>query len=302
MRGLARLAMRGPLAAGACAASCLLGAQVVWLLLVPAGALVALSVLRHGALAGIKVVAIATSLAVVVRQVVLGDGLSMATLAAGAWLPAIVLGLVLRRSARQSWPLLAAAALALAYAVVIRAAVDDVTAFWADTLSPLFDLLARDGVMRLDDAQRLAFAAQVHLWSVVGLQCLHSAAVLLARWWQASLFNPGGFGHEFRALELPRGMGLIAGGVAAAFVIGQVNDADAGLVGDACVILMVLFAFQGLAVIHFRARAVALGAGWLAVLYVTLALLPHIAGMVLAATGLFDNVADVRRLRARSSA
>jgi hypothetical protein len=302
MRGLARLAMRGPLAAGGCAASCILGAQVIWLLLVPASALVALTVLRHGALAGVKVAAIATSLAVVVRQVVLGDWLGMATLAASVWLPAIVLGLLLRRSARQSWPLLGAAVLALAYAVVMRAAVDDVTAFWADTLSPLFDLLARDGVMQLDDAQRLAFATQVHLWSVVGLQCLHSTAVLLARWWQACLFNPGGFGQEFCALDLPRGMSLIAGGVAGAFVVGQLNGAHAGIVGDACVILMVLFGFQGLAVIHFRARAVALGGGWLAVLYVTLALLPHVAGMLLAATGLFDNVADVRRLRARSSA
>jgi uncharacterized protein YybS (DUF2232 family) len=111
------------------------------------------------------------------------------------------------------------------------------------------------------------------------------------------LFNPGGFGTEFRELALPRAA-LLASGIAALLLL--VDRAGAVVLpgaGDACVILMVLFAFQGLAVIHFRARRRALADGWLAGMYVLLVLMPQLVGPLLASTGLVDSVADWRHLR-----
>ena len=60
---------------------------------------------------------------------------------------------------------------------------------------------------------------------------------------------------------------------------------------------MVLFALQGLAVIHFLARVRGLAGAWLTTLYVMLVLVPQVAGPILATTGLADNIVDLRRLR-----
>ena len=65
---------------------------------------------------------------------------------------------------------------------------------------------------------------------------------------------------------------------------------------DAFVIVVVLFAFQGLAVIHARLRSRGLGGGWLVGLYTSLVFVPQLVGPVLATTGVADGVADFRRL------
>ncbi|MEQ8659869.1 MAG: hypothetical protein RLW62_03550, partial [Gammaproteobacteria bacterium] len=68
------------------------------------------------------------------------------------------------------------------------------------------------------------------------------------------------------------------------------------LAGDAFIVVVVLFAFQGLAVLHARARTISLASGWLTGLYVLLMLTPQVVGPILATTGVADSVADFRRL------
>ncbi len=40
--------------------------------------------------------------------------------------------------------------------------------------------------------------------TAVTVQLFSVLALVLARYWQAALYNPGGFGREFRALKLPK--------------------------------------------------------------------------------------------------
>ena len=297
MRGLARLAMRGPMFAAGSAAVLALAAMVFGLLLVPSGAVIALTTLRFGPREGLKIAAIAASFVLVVG-LGLGQGIAASLmLVTMAWLPAWLLACTLTLRRAQDWPLLLAAFLVLVYAAGLRIAVGDVTAFWRDRLKTLFELMAKDAGARFTAEQIEFIVAQSHSWTVVALFCMLAAVILLARWWQAELYNPGGFGAEFRDLRLPRSATILAGALALAFALGGKGVLILDLAGDAFVLLVVLFALQGLAVVHAMARVRGLAGAWLTSLYVVLLLVPQVAGPILATTGLADDVVDFRHLR-----
>jgi len=299
VRFLARFAMRGPYHAAAAAAVTMLGALTIGLLVILSGAVVTLVTLRHGSRRGLEVIALATAFAVAVRLVTSGDALAMLVLCLVVWLPAWLMAINLGRTQRQAMPLVMIAALVGAYALAIRLAVGDVAVFWEQRLQSLFEALAAEGGPSLNPEQVAFVAAQIHVWTLVAMFSMLAATVLLGRWWQAVLYNPGGFGSEFRELELPRWGLPIALATGVAYVAERLAGMNLVVAGDAFVIVVVLFAFQGLAVIHFRARAVSLANGWLAGLYVMLMLTPQIVGPILATTGIADGFADFRRLAAR---
>ncbi len=296
MRGLARLAMRGPMFAAGCAAVLALAAMVFGILLVPSGAVIALTTLRFGAREGLKIAAIAASFVLVVRLGLGQDIGSSALLVTMAWLPAWLLACTLATRRALDWPLLLAALMVLVYAAGLRLAVGDVTVFWRDRLKPLFELMAKDAGARFTPEQMEFIVAQIHSWTMIAVFCMLAAAIMLARWWQAELYNPGGFGAEFRELRMPRAATVVAGGLALVYALGSKGVLILELAGDACVMLVVLFALQGLAVVHFMARVRGLAGAWLTTLYVVLALVPQVAGPILATTGLADNIVDFRRL------
>lgn len=91
--------------------------------------------------------------------------------------------------------------------------------------------------------------------------------LLLGRYWQSELYNPGGFGEEFRSLYYPPA-------VAAALALGGV----ALIAGGAeyrtwAIIVMLPLALSGLALIHARALRRGQGKGLLVVFYVAWVLL-----------------------------
>jgi len=293
--------MRGPFHAAAMAAAMLLGSLSIGLLTVLSGAVVALTTLRHGSREGLRVMAVAAPLAVVVRMLLGGAGLPTLALCFVVWLPSWLMAVNLKRTGRQALPLLLIAALVATYAMAMRTAVGDVSAFWRERLESLFALIASDGGPQLGADQLAAVADQMHTWTLVAMFCVLASIIFLARWWQATLYNPGGFGAEFRELRLPRAMLGVAAMAAVAVVIGRSGAAGPlVMASDAFVVVVVLFAFQGLAVLHARARVKSLARGWLTGLYVLLVLTPQVVGPILAATGVADGVADFRRLAPRS--
>ena len=290
--------MRGPWYAAAAAATLLLAALTLGVLIVPAGAVVALVTLRHGARAGVQVGLGASALVLLASLGLNQAWQPLLILAAVVFAPGWVMALILRQQQAQAGPLLVAAVLICVYAAGVRLAVDDVAAFWRDLLEPLFALAARDAGAHFSAEQKTLIAGQVHGWSLAGMQCMLSGSVLLARWWQAALYNPGGFGAEFRALKLPRLVLGVAFVLALLDLIDRSGTFGLALAGDACAIVVVLFALQGLAVIHHRARITAMANAWLVGMYILIMLMPQITGPLLATTGLIDGAVDLRRLGA----
>lgn len=291
--------MRGPFQAAAVAAATLLGALSIGILVVLSGATVGLTALRHGSREGLKIMALAASLVLAVRLGLGLPALPVLVLGLVVWLPAWLMALNLARTRRQALPLTMIAALVTAYAIAMRLGVGDVDAFWTSRLQVLFDALSAEGGPRVGADQVAIIARQVHQWTLVAMFALFAATILLARWWQAVLYNPGGFGAEFRELRLPRLLLPVAALSGGGMLVGRGGVEGLAIAGDAFVIVVVLFAFQGLAVIHHRARVVTLARGWLVGLYVLLALTPQLVGPVLATAGVADGVSDFRRLAAR---
>ncbi len=85
--------------------------------------------------------------------------------------------------------------------------------------------------------------------------------LLLARWWQAALYNPGGFGQEFKALRLPPPVTLVLVVPALALAVSGIDYRTWA------VIFALPFTFAGLALVHARAALRGQGSGWLTGFY-----------------------------------
>ena len=113
------------------------------------------------------------------------------------------------------------------------------------------------------------------------------ALLILARWFQAMLYNPGGFRGEFHGLRLSRGVGI---GLTAAILLVLVSGDDmvptAWALYPAAPLLM-----AGVALVHGLMALHGLPAPLLVMFYIATMLMPH-AVVVLA---IIDNWYDFRK-------
>ena len=118
------------------------------------------------------------------------------------------------------------------------------------------------------------------------------SGLYLARWWQALLYNPGGFSAEFRQLRLHRILGLLGAIAMGLWLIpGFVPPAWVSCLG---LVVLSVFLLQGLAVAHGVFGSMPGSQRWLVATYVLLLLfLPQMA-MVLVTIGLLDVWMDFR--------
>jgi hypothetical protein len=118
-------------------------------------------------------------------------------------------------------------------------------------------------------------------------------SLLLGRWWQALLYNPGGLGLEFRSLRIrsPWGLVLMAGVVAC-----QLAPVDYSAWGN---LLGLPLFLGGIALVHHVVAVSHVGVHWLAVFYVCLVVLLGPLGLLLIGVGLLDSLIDVRARIAR---
>ncbi len=122
--------------------------------------------------------------------------------------------------------------------------------------------------------------------------------LLLARWWHSLVDNPGGFGKEFRALRLDRRLGFIVLGLALVAWLG--SGAVGGLGRELLSVALVLYFFQGLAMIHGVVAQTSASRGWLFALYLGAAFATAQIVLLVAIGGLADSWLDIRgRLSAR---
>lgn len=301
MRGIARIAMLGPYAAAGVAAGFSLLALYFAPALVLSGATVGLVTLRHGSVEGVKVAGMALALCLAVLLLTTGHVGRAGVVVMLPWIPTWCAAAVLRGSGSQGTALAMLGAFVAGFAYMLRQALGDVDAFWAERLDALGKAVREQGGEFLTAEETAAVAGLMHEASVA-VMCLGLAAMLLlARAWQSVLYRPGAFGEEFRALVLPRWVSVASAALAVAALLTQQDGAPAGLVGDLLVVLVLLFAAQGLAVVHERTGRAPARRPWLIGVYVFAFVMPHIVATVLAVTGIADQVTDFRRLRRPSS-
>lgn len=126
------------------------------------------------------------------------------------------------------------------------------------------------------------------------LQMLALASLMLGRFWQAQLYNPGGFGREFRDLRFPPLAGLL---LLAGVLLGPNLGPGLAMLTPLCTVPLV---FAALALVHGLVAEGRLGRFWLVGLYVALVLFLQLLYPLLALLAICDSLFDFRGRASRT--
>lgn len=209
---------------------------------------------------------------------VMGDPITFMVIAG-----ALALAGLLRAEHPWSRVLVVSAVFAVAFSLVLDLA-----------LAPTFDALAKafaEAMPQVEGQPVLSGEVIRPLLvtsTAVTVQLFCVLALVLARYWQAALYNPGGFGHEFRALKLPKQtmVALVAVMVVAPFIGPQFI-----ILASASSLVLVL---AGIALMHGLVAQGRLAGFWLVGMYVTLPLIMQLIYPLLMVLAIVDSLIDFR--------
>jgi hypothetical protein len=259
-------------------------------------AVVALVTLYVGVMQGLVVLAAATAVAVLFYQLAgLLPASAVAITVLLLWLPGWVISSVLRSTVSLAAAMLAGAGLGILLLLVVYGIYGDPGPWWLERMQMLLAELQEAGVLQAEQPLTDELQALSRLMTGVVLASLLLGAicsVILARWWQALLVNPGGLQKEFTGLRLGQSAGLLTliAMIGSRFTAAPLSD----LVAQAAMLLLVPYLFAGLAVLHGIVGAAGRGRGWLVAVYIMLVILPQ-ATLIVAGGGLLDTWMDFRR-------
>lgn len=206
----------------------------------------------------------------------------------GSWGLAVVL------RASESWVrvLLVSVAAGLLYAVILGAVFREPIEAMAGELQKLLPHVFGDVYQQMSVEERARLGALITpvlngliaaLLQIVSVVCL-----ILGRYWQALLYNPGGFGREFRSLKLPRAPMLV---LLVCMLVGPNFGPQLAMLTPLCSVPLM---FAGLALIHGLVSAKRLTRFWLVGLYVTLLLFMQLIYPLLVVFAIVDSLIDFR--------
>jgi Predicted membrane protein (DUF2232) len=126
---------------------------------------------------------------------------------------------------------------------------------------------------------------------MAGLLLTQVASLFFARYWQAALFNPGGFKQEFHALKLGQNFALV---VLILLGISVLPAEKLELSNQLSVVGLSLFFISGLSLMHYLVSVRKMNTTWLVTGYLLMALLPHVI-LLVAFFGIADSWFNFRR-------
>jgi hypothetical protein len=202
------------------------------------------------------------------------------------------LALVLRAGHTWNRVLLCSVAVGLLSAVSLGAVFSSFIESLAQTFENVLPL-AMGGVYESFSADQkalvTAFTAPLMIISIASsVQIFSVLCLILGRYWQASLYNPGGFGREFRAIRFPKSVAL---SLLAVMCVAPFLGLHALILLPLCSVPLV---FAGLALVHGLVAQKRLATFWLVGMYVTLLPFMHLLGPLLVVLAIVDSLIDFR--------
>lgn len=269
MKALASYIMRGPLQA-----AMFVSATAILSLILPfvnylSGAAVALVTLRRGVGAGLVVLASSMVIFGVFAFFVSKVPDLPIAVVGFAVLLVLVWGLsvVLRYTRSLPNTLLSTVALGFVFVLILYAVTDPVP-LWQNAITEFFAPV----LDKADEQSKTALITQIaetsrYMTGFVAAAFVLNCAVclFLGRWWQALLYNPGGFQQEFHNLKFTQ---VFAAVTAVIGVASYVTDRNSALAADLFSVALVVYFLQGLAVAHAIVHMKKWNIGWLVALYV----------------------------------
>lgn len=228
---------------------------------------------------------IAAGLLVGVTKWFMGDPITLMV-----FVGALALAALLRAEHSWSRVLVASAVLAVVFNYVLDAQLAQVFDELAKAFAQAMPQIEGQSVLS-GELIRFVLVAS----TAVTVQLLCVLALVLGRYWQAALYNPGGFGREFRALRLPKQTMavLVAVMVGASFIGPQFI-----ILASASSLVLVL---AGIALVHGLVGQKRLAGFWLVGMYVTLPLLMQLIYPLFVVLAIVDSLIDFRGRGASSN-
>ncbi len=294
MRALAKLAMQGRSQAVMLAS----GLAVLSLLFPPlsiiSSAVVGLVTLRKGVVAGILILALAVVASGILSQLVLGYIGPIIGFGLLLWLPVWLIAALLRSSRSLGFALQGGVVLGIVIVVGQYLQVQDPVAEWHKVLEPFTQSLVEAQI--LSSSQQPILVAAMAKWMpgvlAAGFLLQSMASIFLARWWQATLYNPGGFKSEFHELRLSRT--LTVGTVIMLLMMVALGEEGGLFLLYIATVLIVGWSLHGLSLVHSIVGKLKANSGWIIGLYLLLIFAMIHTVVVLAIAGMTDAWFDFR--------
>jgi hypothetical protein len=287
--------MRGRLQAAAVAATSGMLALLIPPMVVVSVAAVVLRTLRDGTRDGAIVVVVA-GLATALISALSGMGTMPAVWMLMFWLPAMGLATMLRATVSLALTLQSAIFIGGIGVLILYLLGGGPESWWVGVLDQFREVLQAQGTTA-DEAEQIDYFLQVlEPWGAL-LPGLLTAAflgyiligLLVGRWWQALLFNPGGFATEFQELRLGQPMAMLA-----APILALAMGFGWPPIMNLAFVVGVVYGLQGIALVHGMAQRAQCSSGWLIAFYVLLVFAFPLLGTVLCWMSILDPWLDFR--------
>lgn len=298
MIALARFILKGPSqAALVVTTSALLAIILMPFSWISTGALT-LVMLRLGKEAAFRIIAIAGVASVILGWLLLGTPTVVIINVVFLWLPAGIIAYVLRQRVSLALSIQILTLGGLLAVLVIYLAFPSLGQTFGDMFRQLIQPAIEQSGSQIDPAR----LESLMTWFTRAVPGLLSAVMVLnvlmglflGRWWQAALYNPGGFKREFNELRL----GRVFASVTALLLLANLLVENDWILGS-LIVTVIVIVIQGVAIMHGLIAVKKLSKSWLVGFYILLLLIPQVM-FIVAVVGLLDAWVDVRRLVVRS--
>lgn len=113
-------------------------------------------------------------------------------------------------------------------------------------------------------------------------------SLMLARWWQAGIKNPGGFQKEFHSFAIDANIAVM---LILVLIAGQFFSKNTQIWADLAALPLLI---AGIALVHYVVKLFNQGKQWLAFLYAGIIMLGKPVTLILVVLGLTDSLIDLR--------
>ena len=294
MISLARFIMAGPSQAALVAAVTAILALKLPPLAWISGGVIALTTLHLSPKRGAQLIGFSGLAVMLLGWVVIGSPVLAFSIIMLLWLPVWLVAMVLYRTVSLALALQVTTGMALFFVLILQFVYPEMllalTQEFANIVQPVIEQQPTDKAKQDMTAALDAVLPLLPGLLAMGMMMGTVFSLLLGRWWQAALYNPGGLSKEFNELRLGK-MPAIASVVlfAAAMLSGEMQ------VMMLVFVVSALYVLQGLAIIQGVLAIKQANKLWLVALYFTIFIMPQLVLMPVVVVGLTDAWIDYRQ-------
>ena len=257
-------------------------------------ATVSLVTLRRGATEGLLVLLCSSIAAGVLGVLLLGNYLFSLGYSLVLWVPVWLISIVLREGRQLSRALEFAVLIGVLAIIGFYLYYGEPAEMWNNILTRMTAPMLNSPDVPVEQVRQSIAVFSHYMTGVIAAGSVSGLllGLLLARWWQSVLFNPGGFRKEFLALNTQPvyAAASVCVVIAALIASGMLSEMSWNIT----VLLFVLYVFIGTAVVHVLLSSMKAKRFLLPLFYIVIFMIPH-ALLPVAFVGLSDAWLNLRK-------